>query len=243
MRTRLESASILLGRAIAFILCVVGFPIHLLICFVIRAHDGHPATHRSFRLGKLGTKFMLLKYRSMKANVAHHLSVGLKMIVHEHDPRITSLGHWLRCGIDELPQLWNIARGEMMWVGPRPDPDWMLPHYGPRSCERLSVLPGITGFAQMLNSRNLSTAEGYALDLWYLSHRNVWLDAWIVLVTPLFMAGWCSVGRCRLNSLRRIPEFRELCNKCDTELTRSQNVLFNSVISESLLPPNTIICC
>ena len=242
MRAKLESASILVGRAIAFILCVFGFPIHLLLCLAIRAHDGHPAMHRSLRLGKLGAKFILLKYRSMKINVTHHLSVGLKMIVHEHDPRITSLGHWLRCGIDELPQLWNIARGEMMWVGPRPDPDWMLPHYGPRSRERLSVLPGITGFAQVLNSRNLSTAEGYALDLWYLSHRNLWLDSWIILATPLFMAGWWSLGQSRLNSLRQLSEFRKLCNRCDDELARSRKGLFASINSESSLPPKTVIC-
>jgi lipopolysaccharide/colanic/teichoic acid biosynthesis glycosyltransferase len=198
--------------------------------------------HRSFRLGNQGAKFTLLKYRSMKTNVAHHLSFGLKMIVHEHDPRITSLGHWLRCGIDELPQLWNIARGEMMWVGPRPDPDWMLPHYGPTSCERLSVLPGITGFAQILNSRNLSTAEGYALDLWYLSHRRLWLDAWIILATPFFMAGWYSVGRFWLSSLRELSAFRELCNRCEDELAQSRKVLFASANSESLLPPNTVIC-
>ena len=238
----LEQVLVLIGRVIAFLLCVVAFPLHLLIRVAIKISDGGPTMHRCYRLGKSGAEFELLKYRSMRMNVAHHLSADLKMIVHRRDPRITSLGRWLRCGIDELPQLWNIVRGEMMWIGPRPDPQWMLPHYGPRSRWRLSVLSGITGFAQVLNSRNLPTAEGYALDIWYLSHFTLWLNAWIILVTPLFMAGWRSVGEGRLRRLRGNSEFVNLCCECDVELAHSREVLLASVSSETLLPPNTVIC-
>ena len=106
----------------------------------------------------------------------------------------------------------------MSWIGPRPDPDWMLPHYGPICRKRLAVVPGITGFAQLLDSRFLSTAEGFAIDIWYLLHRTIWLDAWIVLATPAFMAGWRSLGKSRLSGLRATPEFIELCRMCEVEL-------------------------
>lgn len=177
----------------------------------------------------------------MKVNAAHFLSPGLKMVVHAEDPRVTLLGRWLRCGIDELPQLWNIVRGEMAWIGPRPDPDWMLAHYGPNSRERLRTLPGITGFAQLLNSRNLSASEGYALDLWYIAHRTLWLDLWIILATPLFMAGWRSLGKHRLERLRNDFEFGSLRRKCDEEFISSKEALLTLTLS-SLLPPNTVLC-
>jgi Bacterial sugar transferase len=128
------------------------------------------------------------------------------MIVKERDPRVTALGRFLRCGIDELPQLWNIVKGQMAWAGPRPDPDWMLPHYGQTCCKRSQALPGITGFAQILNSRFLSTAEAFALDIWYICHRTWMLDAYIILATPLYMAGWHSIGRKRLQNLRTLPD-------------------------------------
>ena len=143
---------------------------------------------------------------------------GFKTVVAARDPRVTQFGRWLRSGIDELPQLWSIIRGDMAWVGPRPDEAWMLPNYGPESKRRLSVAPGITGLAQVLNSRDLPLAESYAIDLWYLDHREILLDIWIVFVTPLFMVGWTTVGRGRLNRLRISPIFEQLRQSCDTEL-------------------------
>jgi len=158
----------------------------------------------------------------MKVNSPQVITDGFKTVVTPSDPRITQLGKWLRCGLDEVPQLWCIVRGEMEWVGPRPDEDWMLPNYGPVSIRRLSGFPGITGLAQVLNSRNLSTAEGYAIDLWYLAHRSLSLDSWIVLVTPLFMTGWRSIGVDRLRRLRAIPEFEEFRKLCEAELGVSE---------------------
>jgi hypothetical protein len=94
----------------------------------------------------------------------------------------------------------------------------MLLHYGPMCKQRLSVLPGITGLAQVLDSRNLTTAEGFAIDLWYIAHRSFLLDAWIVLVTPLFMAGWRTLGCGRLKRLRCSSEFKWFRQCCDSEL-------------------------
>lgn len=232
---------IVLGRMAAWLLCVAGFPLHLALCVLVTTCDRGPALYRCFRLGRHGERFVLFKYRSMKVNASHILSRGLKMIVRDTDKRLTPLGRWLRCGIDELPQLWNIARGEMAWVGPRPDPDWMLPHYGSTIRKRLSALPGLTGFAQVLNSRSLPTAEGYALDIWYLSHRTIWLYAWIILATPLYIAGWRSFGRKFLCRLRRLPEFQDLRRRCQEDLFRAREVLREAGNHEFGLPPNTVI--
>jgi lipopolysaccharide/colanic/teichoic acid biosynthesis glycosyltransferase len=213
-----ESISTLSGRAIASLTCFIGFPVHLLICAAIRFNDGGPALYRCFRLGKSGRAFQLFKYRSMKVNAPHLMSSGFKMIVETDDPRVTPIGRWIRSGIDELAQAWNIVRGEMTWIGPRPDPAWMLPLYGPVCRQRLSVLPGITGFAQVLDSRNLSTPEGFALDIWYISHRTFLLDTWIVLVTPFFMLGRRSIGHKLLTRLRALPEVQETKLLCEEEL-------------------------
>jgi len=210
--------TIAFGRVIAALFCVAAAPIHLFLCLLIRLCDAGPALYRSQRLGLQGKAFELLKYRTMKVNSAPVLAPGFKVVVEASDPRVFSLGRWLRCGIDELPQVWNVARGDMAWVGPRPDLPWMLPYYGPFTRSRLSALPGITGLAQVMDSRNLPTAEGYAIDLWYSRHRGFWLDLWIALVTPLFIAGWRSVGRRRLEELRCSGELRRLREACEREL-------------------------
>src|SRR5579859_4018755 len=124
----LQSLMQLLGRFVALALCIVGFPVHLLISTIIRLYDGGPALYKCLRLGRFGTCFTLRKYRTLKRDAPHHLSRELRMVVHPRDKRLTPIGALLRCGIDELPQLWNIVKGEMTWIGPRPDPDWMLAH-------------------------------------------------------------------------------------------------------------------
>jgi hypothetical protein len=174
----------------------------------------------------------------MKINAFPVMAAGFKVVVTDADPRVTFLGRWLRCGIDELPQLWNIVRGEMKWIGPRPDEAWALPHYGPVCKRRLSVFPGITGLAQVLDSRHLSTAEGFAIDLWYIAHRSFWLDAWIVLVTPLFMAGWRALGRGRLKRLRCSPEFEWHRQCCDSELSAASLVLEDATAAVAKMEPS-----
>jgi lipopolysaccharide/colanic/teichoic acid biosynthesis glycosyltransferase len=206
------------GRLLAALFCIAVAPIHLLLCLLIRLCDAGPALYRSQRLGLRGKSFELIKYRTMKVNSAPVLAAGFKVVVEVSDLRVFRLGKWLRCGIDELPQVWNVVRGEMAWVGPRPDLPWMLPYYGPFTRGRLAALPGITGLAQVMDSRNLPTAEGYAIDLWYVRYHGFWLDLWIAAVTPLFIASWRSVGRRRLEQLRGSGEFRRLREACEREL-------------------------
>jgi undecaprenyl phosphate N,N'-diacetylbacillosamine 1-phosphate transferase len=217
-----------LGRFFAGLICFLGAPLHLCLSALIKQADGGPALYICRRIGRICISFNLLKYRTMHVNASEIITEGFKTIVTQTDPRVTRLGAWLRCGLDELPQLWNIVRGEMAWVGPRPDEAWMAPNYGPVCRRRVSVAPGITGLAQVLHSRNLSTAEGYAIDVWYIAHRSFWLDLWIIAVTPLFMAGWRSVGNRRLQNLRSLKEFDDLHAVCNAELTDVERASFAS---------------
>lgn len=206
------------GRIVAFLLCVVALPLHLILCMLIRLKDGEAAIYRCQRLGRYGTPYIMFKYRTMQRGCPPLIESGFKAVVQKADSRVTPLGHFLRCGIDELPQLWNIARGEMAWVGPRPDESWMLPNYGPISKERLMIAPGITGMAQVLGSRDQPTAVGYAIDLWYKRHANFLVDLWVVCVTPLFVLGWRTPGKQYLRHLMHVPEFANLVALCQAEL-------------------------
>jgi lipopolysaccharide/colanic/teichoic acid biosynthesis glycosyltransferase len=209
---------ITVGRILALLFCVLALPLHLIICILIRFSDGHPAIYRCKRLGRSGIPYVLFKYRTMQVGCPPLLQSGFKAVVHKADPRLTPLGRFLRCGIDELPQLWNIVRGEMAWIGPSPDESWMLPNYGPNSRKRLMIKPGITGMAQVLDSRNQPTAVGYAIDIWYMRHVTFIDDIWILCATPLFILGWRSLGELSLTHLMQVPEFTSLVSLCQTEL-------------------------
>jgi lipopolysaccharide/colanic/teichoic acid biosynthesis glycosyltransferase len=120
--------------------------------------------------------------------------------------RLTSLGRWLRStSIDELPQLWNVLRGEMSLVGPRPLPTAYLARYRPDERRRHDLRPGITGWAQ-INGRNLlSWDERLALDVWYVDHRNLALDARILIRTlgeVLGRRGISAPGAATMGELR-----------------------------------------
>jgi len=210
------------GRIVAFLVCVLALPVHLIICVLIRLNDGHAAIHHCERLGRYGTPYIMFKYRTMQMGCPALMESGFKAVVQKADPRVTPLGRFLRCGIDELPQLWNIVRGEMAWIGPRPDESWMLSNYGATTKQRLMIAPGITGMAQVLDSRNQPTAVGYAIDLWYMRHATFFDDLWVISATPLFILGWRSLGKPYLADLLRVPEFASLVSCCQAELDEAE---------------------
>src|SRR6476469_4945190 len=109
----------LYGRLAAAAVIAVGFPFHLLISLLIRLGDGGPALYRARRLGRSGVIYELLKYRSMKVGSKPVVTSDYKVVTVENDRRITRIGRILRCGLDELPQLYNVLRAEMAWIGPR----------------------------------------------------------------------------------------------------------------------------
>jgi lipopolysaccharide/colanic/teichoic acid biosynthesis glycosyltransferase len=222
------------GRVAAACLMVLGMPIHLLLSVCVRLFDGGPALYRARRLGRHGCTYGLLKYRSMKVGSKPIIAGDFKVVTVANDRRITPIGRILRCGIDELPQVYNVLRGEMAWIGPRPDEPWMLDHYGPAVRTRLAVRPGITGLAQVCDGRYLSTAQSYALDIWYIRHGSLWLRLWIILVTPLFIAGLRSVGARRFERIRHSQEYKELQHACTQELEKAR---FQTATAASAVEP------
>jgi lipopolysaccharide/colanic/teichoic acid biosynthesis glycosyltransferase len=140
---------------------------------------------RQRRVGRGGEEFELLKLRTMVVG-AERLGAGYA--VSEGDPRITRTGRVLRrLSIDELPQLWNVLRGDMSLVGPRPTLAYQVERYTPRQRRRLDVPPGITGWAQIHGRASLPWDERIELDVWYVDNRSLWLDLKILARTPLVL--------------------------------------------------------
>ena len=139
--------------------------------------------YRQTRVGKDGHDFELLKLRTMIVGAEQQ---GAGYAVNEGDSRITRVGRLLRrTSVDELPQLWNVVRGEMSLIGPRPTLRYQVERYDERQHKRLDVLPGITGWAQIHGRASLPWAERIELDVWYVEHRSPLVDLKILLRTPL----------------------------------------------------------
>jgi Sugar transferases involved in lipopolysaccharide synthesis len=153
-------------------------PALLVLAVVVRLRLGRPVYFVQVRPGLHGQPFRLRKFRTMTD--ARDAS---GVLLPDRD-RLTSFGRWLRAtSLDELPELWNVLRGEMSLVGPRPLLTEYLPLYDATQRRRHEVRPGITGWAQV-NGRNAITwEEKFRLDVWYVDHRSLWLDARILWIT------------------------------------------------------------
>ena len=148
--------------------------------------------YRQTRVGKDGADFELLKLRTMVVG-AERMGAGLA--VNRGDPRITRAGRLLRkLSLDELPQLWNVVRGDMSLIGPRPTLRYQVEQYDERQRHRLDVRPGITGWAQIHGRAALPWAERIELDVWYVEHRSPRVDLRILLRTPLALFGGTYKG-------------------------------------------------
>lgn len=149
----------------------------------IKVEDGGPVLYRQRRIGRGGQEFELLKLRTMVVGAEQQ---GAGFAVNRGDPRITRVGRVLRrLSLDELPQLWNIVRGDMSLIGPRPTLAYQVERYTPRQRRRLEVKPGLTGWAQVHGRASLPWEKRIELDVWYVEHRSPWLDLRILLRTPL----------------------------------------------------------
>jgi lipopolysaccharide/colanic/teichoic acid biosynthesis glycosyltransferase len=158
-------------------------PVLALAALAIKLEDGGPVLYRQRRVGLDGEEFELLKLRTMRVGAEQE---GAGFAVDEGDPRITRVGSLLRrLSIDEVPQLWNVVRGDMSLVGPRPTLSYQVERYTPRQRRRLEVKPGITGWAQVHGRAKLPWEERIELDVWYVEHRSPWLDLKILARTPL----------------------------------------------------------
>jgi len=155
-------------------------PLVGIVAVLVWMVQGRPVFFHQPRAGRGGRVFGIMKFRTM-LNLSDQPEAMLP-----DEQRLTSFGRALRASsLDELPELWNVFRGEMSLVGPRPLLLEYTPHYSPTQARRLDVLPGITGWAQ-INGRNaLSWEQRFDLDAWYVDHRTWWLDMKILMVTLL----------------------------------------------------------
>jgi lipopolysaccharide/colanic/teichoic acid biosynthesis glycosyltransferase len=167
---------------------VVFSPILAGVVVAVLLDSGRPVVFVSPRAGRDGRPFGMLKFRTM---VPGAVQLGREQGLTEdpygivrNDPRVTRVGRWLRrTGLDELPQLVHVLSGKMSLVGPRADLVEQAAGYGERERRRLMVRPGITGWAQIHGRDSVSWPERFELDLWYLDHWSLWLDAKILVRT------------------------------------------------------------
>ncbi|HET8751874.1 MAG TPA: sugar transferase [Gaiellaceae bacterium] len=161
---------------------LVASPLLALAALAVKLEDGGPVLYRQTRVGTNGADFELLKLRTMVVGAE---TMGAGLAVNHGDPRITRAGRFLRkLSLDELPQLWNVVRGEMSVIGPRPTLRYQVEQYDERQRRRLDVKPGITGWAQVNGRASLPWADRIELDVWYVEHRSPLLDLRILARTP-----------------------------------------------------------
>ena len=162
---------------------VVSSPFLAASAAAIKLDDGGPILYRQERVGRDGRPFELLKLRTMEVGAETR---GAGFAVNRGDARITRVGRLLRAvSLDELPQLWNVVRGEMSLIGPRPTLAYQVERYTDRQRRRLEVKPGLTGWAQIHGRAALPWDERIELDVWYVDHRSPLVDLRILLRTPL----------------------------------------------------------
>ena len=162
---------------------VLASPFLGLAALATKLEGGGPILYRQTRVGKDGEDFAVLKLRSMVVGAE---SLGAGYAVDEGDARITRVGRIIRrTSIDELPQLWNVVRGDMSIIGPRPTLRYQVEQYDEQQRRRLDVRPGLTGWAQVHGRASLPWAERIELDVWYVDHRAPRVDLEILLRTPL----------------------------------------------------------
>ncbi|WP_434034331.1 sugar transferase [Cupriavidus sp. a3] len=158
---------------------LLAIPLLLLVC-VVRVRLGNPVFFRQIRPGLHGEPFHILKFRTMTD------ARGPDGELLPDPERLTRLGAFLRStSLDELPELWNVLKGDMSLVGPRPLLMEYLPRYSPEQMRRHMVRPGITGLAQISGRNAISWEEKFRLDVWYVDHVSVWLDIVILWKTVI----------------------------------------------------------
>lgn len=163
---------------VALLVLVLFSPVLLLLIYLIRKHLGSPVFFTQNRPGLNGKVFKMVKFRTMTSAC----DASGKLLPDEQ--RLTRLGRFLRAtSLDELPELWNVLKGEMSLVGPRPLLVEYLPLYSVEQGRRHDVRPGITGWAQVNGRNAISWEQKFKLDVWYVENRSFWLDIKILFLT------------------------------------------------------------
>ncbi|MBA2648618.1 MAG: sugar transferase [Legionella sp.] len=163
---------------ISLFIIILFSPVLLLIAFLVKLNLGSPIFFRQRRPGLNGKSFEMIKFRTMR-NAKDRFGKDLP-----DEDRLTRFGWFLRStSLDELPELWNVLKGDMSLVGPRPLLMEYLPLYNQKQVLRHNVRPGLTGWAQVNGRNTISSEEKYKLDIWYVRNQNFWLDLKILFLT------------------------------------------------------------
>jgi lipopolysaccharide/colanic/teichoic acid biosynthesis glycosyltransferase len=165
---------VLVSAVALLLLC----PVILFVAWQISRKMGSPVLFRQVRPGLNGKPFEMIKFRTMKDAMD---ASGNSLPDAE---RLTPFGQFLRSSsLDELPELWNVLKGDMSLVGPRPLLMEYLPLYSPEQARRHEVRPGVTGWAQVNGRNTLSWEDKFKLDVWYVDNRSLWLDIKVLFLT------------------------------------------------------------
>jgi sugar transferase EpsL len=168
----------IIDLVLAIMLSLIFFPIIVLTALLVRLSFGSPLLFRQTRPGYQGRPFVMYKFRTMTDARSEDGSL------YPDAQRLTPVGRQIRrLSLDELPELWNVIRGDMSLVGPRPLLMEYLPLYSEEQARRHEVRPGLTGLAQVSGRNELSWGRKFELDVWYVDHRSNWLDLKILLKT------------------------------------------------------------
>jgi exopolysaccharide biosynthesis polyprenyl glycosylphosphotransferase len=200
----------LMDILIAMGLLAVTSPLFLIVALLIKRSGPGPVFFVQERLGRDGQPFLFYKFRTMEHNsddAIHRQFAAMfingdeegcrksngdrKIFKMSQDPRVTQIGAWLRrTSLDELPQIFNVLRGDMSLVGPRPPIVYEIEHYPPWHMERLKVTPGLTGLWQVSGRSSVPFEEMVRLDVHYINHWSLWMDLRILLKTvPVVLQG------------------------------------------------------
>jgi len=197
----------LFERILAIIGLVVLSPLFLILVGLVRYNLGTPVLFRQQRPGRYGRLFWMLKYRSMTDARDYQGNLLPDQV------RLTRFGRFLRStSLDELPELWNVLKGDMSLIGPRPLLARYLDRYTPEQARRHEVRPGITGWAQVNGRNALTWEQKFALDVWYVEHVSFGLDLQIIVMTVLKILkreGVSQPGRATMDEFLGISEFGE----------------------------------
>lgn len=168
----------------ALLLMVLTSPIMLVTALIVKLYDGGPVLYKQVRCTKDRRQFQIMKFRSMRTDAEND---GVARLAQKNDDRITPIGRFIRkCRIDELPQLFNILKGDMSFVGPRPERPEIIEQYVevmPEFVFRMKVRAGLAGFAQVYGKYNTSPYDKLKLDLIYIENYSIWLDIKLMMLT------------------------------------------------------------
>jgi lipopolysaccharide/colanic/teichoic acid biosynthesis glycosyltransferase len=185
---------------VASIALVVTSPVMLLVAAIVRLDSPGPAFFMQLRVGRNGRLFRFWKFRTLYVDARARFpelysytyteeEIQRLRFKHEQDPRVTRVGRWLRKStLDELPNFWNVLKGDVALVGPRPEIPEMVPNYSSEQLIKFSVKPGITGLAQTNGRGNLAFQQTIAYDVEYVKHKSLWLDMKLIAKTITLLA-------------------------------------------------------